>query len=588
MFTQAIAKINKIGSLQASIIITIIGFVVCFTGLSSPFRNDDTSQIVNALPVHSITHIRIFFESGTFYNGQGLAPLTGIYFRPLETTFYSLIYTIAGAHPFAYHLCQLLLCIASAFILYLVFKYSFKALLALLLAIIFLIHPLNSQVVYAIPQFSDALFFFFGILAIWLLLRFKSVKSLIPVALCLFLSLLSKETAVIFIAMAILYLFWFNRERLYKFFGIMVLPVALYLILRINAVGLDRNFTSTPIDKLHLWGRLLTAPSIMQFYLTKFIFPWRLASGYYWVNPTFSVRHFLLPLFIDSAVVSLVVYLAFVIHKKASKELFFSYMFFAIWALIGLIPYLQIAPVDMTACESWFYFSMVGWLGMIGIILVTFQSYIHPKWFVIIATVLIVIFGFRTAIRGLDWDNPISLDYKDIAASPEDFIAYKNVSMYYFNQGNYDKAKVYAEKSIGIYPVGSNYDALGVALTLLGNYPGAAQAFTTGMKYQDINILYENRAAITGGYGTPAANTQFLLSAVNNFPQDPEIWFYLAIQEYRDNNTGDAKIAISNAYDYRQYSGATPISSEVISIIYSRIMSNSPLDVNFNPSSSPL
>jgi len=54
---------------------------------------------------------------------------------------------------------------------------------------------------------QEELFFLFGILAIWSLLRFDSVKSLIFAALCLFLSLLSKETAVVFIVVALLYLF---------------------------------------------------------------------------------------------------------------------------------------------------------------------------------------------------------------------------------------------------------------------------------------------------------------------------------------------------------------------------------------------
>ena len=202
-----LAKINKLKNWQVAIIILILGFAVYATGLTTPFQSgDDFNQIVNNIPVHSITNIRLFFTSSTFYNSQATAPLTGIYYRPLMTTVFSIIYTLFGSHAFAFHLVQLLLCIGSAFILYLFFRYSFKPLLALLLSLIFLVHPLSSQAVFSISSMQDILFFFFGILALWLLLRFDSIKSLLLVAVCLLLSLLSKETGVVFIVIALLYL----------------------------------------------------------------------------------------------------------------------------------------------------------------------------------------------------------------------------------------------------------------------------------------------------------------------------------------------------------------------------------------------
>src|SRR5665213_1777591 len=200
-----LAKLNKITSWQAGLIIAVLGFAFYFTGLTNSFQGDDVYQIVNNVPVHSITHIKLFFEGGTFYNGHGLAPLSGVYFRPLMMTVFSLLYTLFGPHPIYFHLFQLALCIGSSIILYLFFRYSFKPALALSLSLVFLLHPLNSQVAYAIPSMQDALFFFFGILALYLLLRLKSVRSLLLVAACLFLSLLSKESGLLFTSMALLY-----------------------------------------------------------------------------------------------------------------------------------------------------------------------------------------------------------------------------------------------------------------------------------------------------------------------------------------------------------------------------------------------
>jgi 4-amino-4-deoxy-L-arabinose transferase-like glycosyltransferase len=206
-----VARINKLKDWQASLCIVLIGFAIYFTGLASPFQGDDEAQIVYNPTVHSLSNIRSFFEGGTFYNGSVHTKLIGAYYRPLMSTVFSVLYTLFGQHSFYFHFFQLVLCLASTILLYLFLRYSFKPLLALVLSLIFLIHPLDSQVVYAIPNMQDALFFFFGILAVWLLVRFSSVKSLFFVALCLFLSLLSKESGVLFIAVSLLYLYWWNR-----------------------------------------------------------------------------------------------------------------------------------------------------------------------------------------------------------------------------------------------------------------------------------------------------------------------------------------------------------------------------------------
>src|SRR5437899_1611365 len=126
---QWLARINRLTAWQAAIIIAVVGLAVFFTGLKNPFMGDDLPQIVNNPVVHSITNIRLFFEGSTFYTGQGLAPLSGSYYRPLMTTIFSLLYTIFGIHTLTFHLFQFVLCIGVAIILYLFFRYSFQPML---------------------------------------------------------------------------------------------------------------------------------------------------------------------------------------------------------------------------------------------------------------------------------------------------------------------------------------------------------------------------------------------------------------------------------------------------------------------------
>jgi hypothetical protein len=460
---RLLAKINELKSWQVFLIIAFVGLVVFATGLPGQFQGDDSVQIVNNPIAHSISNIGEFFKSSTDYNEHTHALSSTGYYRPLMTTVFSLIYTVFGAESTAFHIVQLIIYISSAFLLYLIFRYYFRTTLALFLALVFLVHPINSQVVYSIPCMQDALYFFFGILAMWILMSYDSLKSIILVALCLFLSELSKEAGFFFVVMALIYILWFIKGWLGKIVatGIIIFPSLIYLIIRLNTVSFGPQNIIAPIDLLKLTSRLMTAPSIVQFYLTKLIFPWKLATFYYWTYSTFSLRNVLLPILIDAIVVGGFIYVGKLVRKKAPKGLSDMYIFFGLWTVIGIIPYLQFAPLDMTACEAWFYFAMAGLLGMIGVILKTYPLHISPTKLLTISIILISLLGVRSTIRGLDYANQLTLSSVDVSNSKQDYFAYGQLAEYYVKSSP-GYSNYYAEQSVRFFPNVPAYNLLGV------------------------------------------------------------------------------------------------------------------------------
>lgn len=541
-----------------------------WTGLNSPFQGDDILQIVKNVPVHSVKNIRIFFEGGTFYNGRGLAPLSGDYFRPLMSTSFSLIYSIFGPHPLYFHIFQLLLCISSAFIFYLFLRYSFKGGLSIFLALLLLVHPIDSEMAFSIPVTQDALYFFFGILALYILVRFKSMRSLIGAAACLLLSLLSKETAVVFVVMSAVYLFWWDRRRLLPFIAIFALPFALYMVLRIHAIGLlPSNPYSSPLDELSLTGRLVNAPSVILFYFTKFVFPWKLATGYFWVYKTFSIKHVLLPLIIDLAVFGLIIYGANQLRRHSTKAMFYTYIYFAIWLAVSLLLIVHIIPVDATAAEPWFYASMVGVLGMLGVILTVWQSKVTPKYLFYSAIIILIVLGVRTALHGLDWQSDYKLQMSSVAISKEDYVGYMDIAQDLQGQGKLKEAELYERQSISIFPVEFNYSNLGVILTNEHNFPGALNAYEQSLKYGHAYLTYEDIGALTLFSNNYAINKAYLSQAINLYPKDSTLWLYLALLEDRNNDNADAKISIEHAVAYGQVPSGLALS----------IMQNQPFNI---------
>jgi hypothetical protein len=534
----------------ALLIIAISGTAAFISGLSGPFTDDDGAQIVNNPLVQSLAHIRLLFEGGTFYNGGGLVPLSGIYYRPLMMTIFSVIYTIFGPQPSAFHIFQLILCMATAFLVFLVFRYTFRPLTALLLTLVFLLHPIDSQVVFAIASMQEPLFLFFGMLALWLLLRFSSMRSLLAVAVCLFLSMLAKETGILFIVLSLLYLFWFNRERLRAFIGIITLPAICYLALRIHAVGLLRHNVA-PIGSASILTRLLTMPSIILFYITKLIYPVKLSAGYFWLYKTVSFQHVILPMVIDIAVIWALIYGGKVVRRRLPSQYYMTYLFFASWLALGLLVSLQIVSIDMTASETWFYFPMVGLLGMIGLIIMSLHLNAPTCRILAITTMLVIAaLGLRTFSRGTQWQSVYSRASHDVAASSEDYVGYTDLATAATTGGNYNEAKTDELRSIAIYPSYNSYDDLGLTYAHLGDYQKAFQAYAKAAKFGQYAQLYQNTGEIMLFFGDPNQNKQFLESSLHLYPHDPTLWMYLAIVEQQAGDNSDAKVAMATAEQY--------------------------------------
>jgi tetratricopeptide (TPR) repeat protein len=340
-------------------------------------------------------------------------------------------------------------------------------------------------------------------------------------------------------------------------------------VLKINAVGLNASQHAGPIDNVGLTARLYTAPSIVWFYITKFIFPWKLATGYYWVYPSFSVAHVLLPLLADLAVFELIIYGAIRIRKDRSKSMYHAYLFFAAWAVLAVLPYIQVIPLDMTFSESWFYFSMAGLFGLIGVTLHAYKVRVRPEIVVAIVVALIFVLGVRSAVRGKDYTSQYKLAVHDVGVSKNNYSALSNISQYWIDHGQYKKAAMYAQSSINIYPVVSNYINLGVAKEYSADYPGAVQAYNQALKYGNLSIIYENLSLIYLVYSSPSFTVQFFQKAISEYPHDFKLWLYLAVFEGALGSNDQAKIAVQNATKY----GTVPPG------VYNNIMEGQPFPI---------
>ena len=315
-------------------LIPLLVVLVYANSLGNGFVLDDPSQVANNAAVTSFNLPGIFFGS-SFGVGGGTE---GIYYKPMMSSSYAVLYHLFGSGAWSFHLLQVLLQAANGIIVFYIFRKFFKSGLAFWLALVFVLHPFNSEAVLYISNLQDVLFFFFGGLA-FLVASWKqeqgrsltkvgsssrSVLAVEPARTDLFFlrallcgilvlfSMLSKETGIVFIPVIVLYTVFFNfgkkqRWEAYWLFVALGTAFGFYFLLRFAAVGLPVGLDHPyPIMRLTLGERLVNIPAIGFYYVRNFFAPHDFAVAQHWVVKAVNWNSFWLPLLVDAVFVGVI------------------------------------------------------------------------------------------------------------------------------------------------------------------------------------------------------------------------------------------------------------------------------------------
>lgn len=189
------------GFFQIILFLCFLGLLAYGQTLSYPFVHDDVVFIQENPHIADLNLKRIFL--GPVAVGQS-SPVINVYYRPLVDLAYKLQYRLFHLNPAGYHFFNILFHIANSFLVYIILVGSLganKKGLALGTALLFLLHPLQTEAVACIAGMSNLLFAFLGLLSFSLYLRWRCRKEKAAYVLSLsafFLSLWAKEQAVIF------------------------------------------------------------------------------------------------------------------------------------------------------------------------------------------------------------------------------------------------------------------------------------------------------------------------------------------------------------------------------------------------------
>lgn len=528
--------------------IIIIGLVVYANMLFNGFVWDDISYILLNPDVHTLNILYLFGSNHFNTLGQ---------YRPIPAFYFAVLYTLFSNSTFFYHFIQLIFQFTNVILLFILFKYFFNKKISFFLSLVFLVHPMQVESVSYISQTPSILFFSFGILALLLYIKSnKSIKSSIIIFTLLLLSVLTKESGILFMAQLYFWALLYKKRYILSeyIYGLCVLFIYLFFRLVIGDVASYQSVV-VPIDTLSLSERVLNIPAIIFYYLKTFFYPQQLVVDQVWIVKSINFNSFYFPLICIS--IFLILLLILGIHlAKNNRVLFKAYLYFLFWFILGLVPYLQIYPIDGTVADRWFYYPMVGLLGIIGVFLQLFKinKQVYKMTFIVIGVIILILLSMRTIVRNTNWQNADTLFTHD-SRILDNYNIEANLSSEFRNEGNNDEAIYHMQKSVNFLPYETNLLNLGVLYEGEDNSKLARHYYLMAINakslWYPIHIhdvgVYVNVLPFLIKHNDLINAKKYETLALQDYPDNQDIWLLKAFLEEKFGNHQDAVIAAQKA-----------------------------------------
>jgi protein O-mannosyl-transferase len=497
------------------------------------------------------------FRSFSLPHLFGINPFnTGGYYRPIPAVYFSILWNLFGDTAFFYHFMQIMLHSINACLLFYLLKRFFSKALSFFLTLIFLVHPIQVESVAYIGATQSELLFVFGISALLMSMKEKlHIRELLLISFFLLLSLLTKETGFLFLLMILLYRFLFYRVKTGTVIPYLLLPVIFYAVIRFGyaKVFLEKNVAG-PIGDLSFTERLLNIPAVVFYYLKTFFYPAQLVIDQRWIISAVDFNRFYFPLLISVLFFVLSGIGGYIIYKKESKQ-FRTYLFFFVWFVIGLGLHIQLYPLDMTVADRWFYFPIVGLLGMLGVLfhlLIKGTSY-QKIWYVV-AVFIVLLLSVRTVVRNTNWHDALMLYLHDSRIRTS-FDLENNLGVTYANRGDYKDALPHFLKSSQLFPYASSTFNIGLVYEQYGMLKKAKKYYVKALRESlmepgsesDPTTIPVRIASVSVRIDKPYVTVAFIKSQLNYYPDTGLLWMYLAMARYKLHEQKAALQAAENA-----------------------------------------
>ena len=417
-------------------------------------------------------------------------------YNPLTTLTFAIEYHFFKDNPFHYHLDNFLLHLINTFLVFiLISQLGMKKQWALLVALLFGIHPMHIESVAWVTERKDVLYGMFYLLAANCYLQhYKTKKSLYLLLTYLFfiLSLLSKIQAVA-LPLSLLLFDYLNNRPLKINLIIEKIPYFIFSLL-IGFLGIHFLKEQGSINPVYfsIIEKILIGIYSICIYLIKSVVPYEMSTLYpYPLSGDFEWYYYLTPF--------ILLILGYIIFRtlKYTRSIVFGFLFF----LFNVMFVLQVVSAGQGFIADRFtYIPYIGIFYVFAFLLNRFYEQTKSFKTIVVSFSLIISLIYATVAYShiAVWKNTATLFTYVLNH-------YKNVPTAYWNRGNYfrdnkiyDKAIIDYSELLRIKPNdGKAYVSRGKLYFDTKEYDKAFEDFNSGLKYDsEDKDGYSNRAGI--------------------------------------------------------------------------------------------
>jgi len=510
-----------------ALIILVAGFIAYSSSINGVLFWDDELTVTNNVFIKApLTFLKEIFTT-SYHSGSG----DNIsFYRPITTLSFALNYRLFGLNPISYHFTNVALHITNAILLlYLLYKVSNNSIVSFLSALLFVIHPINSEAVNYVSNRTDLLMFLFFLISFHYYIKFsktgRSLYGVVSMALYVF-SFLSKETGIVLplFLLAYEYLYEKKKENYLAISGFIFVGIA-YAILRmtiLNFLNLDyltEGAQVIPYSYNVLFRSLVFLKGFIT-YLRLLVLPINLHMEYVMpcVNSTADISVWILLVLTVGSFVFL--------FKLGMKNR--NITFGALWVIAGLLPISGIiVPNNNVLSEHYLYLSFAGFFLLFSILVLVLYAKVHglmKKCMIIIGVFLIVILTVLTIRRNEDWKNPLQMYLEITEINKNSFRAFNNAGVEYLHMGNIELAEKYLNESLEIYPAYAEaLNNMGVVYNRKGDLKMAEAYFLKSIESKPDYVKVRNNLARTYIKQNKANDALGIINGtLNYFPEDPD------------------------------------------------------------------
>jgi tetratricopeptide (TPR) repeat protein len=392
-----------------------------------------------------------------------LDPLVSPQYYPMVLTAFWAQFQLWGVNPFGYHLVNILLHIANGLLVWACLRRC-SVPSAFLVAVLFVLHPVQVESVAWITELKNILSLFFYLLALNVYIRYSAATEEDPTArlnrflyalslLFFALALFSKTVSASFPA-AVLLISWWQTGRIVRKDVVRMLPFfVLAAVLGLNTARLE---VSQALAKGAEWDftlldRFLIAGRAVWFYIAKLLVPHPLVFSYpRWVIDSRSIWQYIPPLAL------LLLLLALWLSRERFGRGPLAAMLFFVGTLFPALGFFNFYPMRFSFVADHFqYIACIGFFALLcssaNLLLQRLIPHSCSVRLVFWGAVFMVLF-FLTLEQGKTYKNNLTLFSDVISKNPNSWFGYTNRAAYYVNIGNDDLAMVDFEKSLVIKP----------------------------------------------------------------------------------------------------------------------------------------